>query len=335
MEKQKKAYLYACLAVVFWSTSASAFKISLAHLDVLTLLLLASTTSAIVLLLYLLSQNKLRLLKALSKEDYLRSAFLGFLNPFLYYTVLFKAYSILLAQEAQPLNFIWPLTLVLLSIPILKQKIKRKDILAILISFFGVFIISTGGHILRFKFTDTLGVLLATGSSIPWALFWIYNMKDKRDDLVKLFLNFAFASAYVFLALLLFGKVRIPGIYGILGATYVGLFEMGITFLIRLKALKLSKTTTFQMAGVRFVRLNADGVYVMRFLDRCRTVEHDDRFFYDTGDVISYLCDTNEVCALVKSRIFGKVWSDSQACADVDNNQKFCLQREVRCDSNL
>jgi len=243
MEKQKKAYLYACLAIVFWSTSASAFKISLAHLDVLTLLLLASMTSAIVLLLYLLSQNKLRLLKALSKEDYLRSAFLGFLNPFLYYTVLFKAYSILLAQEAQPLNFIWPLTLVLLSIPILKQKIKRKDILAILISFFGVFIISTGGHILRFKFTDPLGVLLATGSSIPWALFWIYNMKDKRDDLVKLFLNFAFASAYVFLALLLFGKVRIPSIYGILGATYVGLFEMGITFLIWLKALKLSKTT--------------------------------------------------------------------------------------------
>ena len=80
-------------------------------------------------------------------------------------------------------------------------------------------------------------------STIPWALFRIYNMKDKRDDLVKLFLNFAFASAYVFLALLLFGKVRIPGIYGILGATYVGLFEMGITFLIWLKALKLSKTT--------------------------------------------------------------------------------------------
>lgn len=66
------------------------------------------------------------------------------------------------------------------------------------------------------------------------------------------------------------------------------------------------------MASGRFVRLKPDRAYVMRFLGRCRTAEHDDRFFYDTGDVISYLCDTSEVCALAaKSKIFGKVWSDS------------------------
>jgi drug/metabolite transporter (DMT)-like permease len=43
--------------------------------------------------------------------------------------------------------------------------------------------------------------------------------------------------------MLLFAKVQIPNLNGILGAAYIGLFEMGITFLIWLKALKLSKTT--------------------------------------------------------------------------------------------
>jgi len=181
-----------------------------------------------------------------------RSAFLGFLNPFLYYTVLFKAYSILPAQQAQPLNFVWPLTLVLLSIPILKQKIKRRDILAILISFAGVLVISTKGHILSFKLTDPLGVALATGSSIPWALYWIYNIKNKRDEVLTLFLNFTWASVYVLALILVTGELQTLSFRGILGVTYVGLFEMGITFLLWLKALKRSQTTA-HVAGLIYL----------------------------------------------------------------------------------
>lgn len=247
MQNQKKAYIYASIAVLFWSTSASAFKICLDpdHLDmpVISLLFGASIASSAVLFIHLCLSGKLPLLKALSKRDYLHSALLGLLNPFLYYIAVLKAYSVLPAQQAQPLNFIWPLTLVLLSAPILKQKIKRRDIIAIFISFFGVLVISTKGSPLSFKLTDPVGVALATGSSIPWALFWIYNAKDKRDPAVRMFLNFAFASAYVFVPLLLLGQLKAPTLNGAIGATYVGLIEMGITFLIWLKALRLSKTT--------------------------------------------------------------------------------------------
>ena len=247
MEKQKRAYVCAFVAVLFWSTSASAFKICLSperlNVPVLPLLFGASLVASAALFVYLLLSGKAAMLKALSMADLARSAFLGLLSPFLYYTVLFKAYSILPAQEAQPLNFVWPLTLVLLSIPILKHKIKRRDIIAILISFSGVLVISTKGHILSFRFTDPLGVALATGSSIPWALYWIYNVKDKRDEVLRLFLNFTFASVYVFALMLVAGEFRIPSLKVALAVTYVGLFEMGITFLIWLKALKLSKTT--------------------------------------------------------------------------------------------
>lgn len=247
MHNQKKAYIYASIAVLFWSTSASAFKICLDpdHLDmsVPSLLFGASVASCIALFIHLLVSRKLSLLKTLSKRDYLYSALLGLLNPFLYYIAVLKAYSLLPAQQAQPLNFIWPLTLVILSAPILKQKIKRRDIIAILISFLGVLVISTKGNPLSFKLTDPVGVALATGSSIPWALFWIYNTKDNKDPALRMFLNFAFASAYAFILLLILGKLKTPSLSVVLGAAYVGLIEMGITFLIWLKALKLSKTT--------------------------------------------------------------------------------------------
>ena len=130
MEKQKRAYLYAAVAVLFWSTIASAFKKSLPYysdvldLSILHLLFYASLVSTIALFIHLLFSKKLNLLKAFSKTDYLRSAAMGFLNPFLYYLVLLNAYSILSAQEAMTINWLWPMTLVLLSIPLLRQKIK-------------------------------------------------------------------------------------------------------------------------------------------------------------------------------------------------------------------
>ena len=249
MEKQKKAYIYAAAAVLFWSTIASAFKISLPYysdvpdLNILHFLFYASLISTVALFIHLLISQKLNLLKAFSKTDYLRSAAMGFLSPFLYYLVLLNAYSILSGQEAMTLNWLWPMTLVLLSIPLLKQKIKLKSICAITISFFGVFIIATRGNILVFKFTNPTGVLLALSSTIIWALFWIYNVKDKRDEVARLFVNFSFGSFFIFLSILFFSKPQIPSLKGLLGAVYIGLFEMGITFLLWLKALKLSETT--------------------------------------------------------------------------------------------
>jgi drug/metabolite transporter (DMT)-like permease len=169
--------------------------------------------------------------------------FLGFLNPFLYYIVVFIAYSLLPAQVAQPLNFIWPITLVLLSVPILKQKLELKSIFALLLSFFGVIFISSEGNIFDMRFSNPVGVSLALGSSVIWALFWLYNMKDKRDEILRLFLNFTFALLFITIATVIFSEIRITSFEGIIAGVYIGLFEMGITFVLWIKALKLAGRT--------------------------------------------------------------------------------------------
>lgn len=243
MERQTKAYLYAVATVLLWSTVASAFKLTLGQMGFLEMLLGASVVSLAALFVIVLAQGKLSLIANSSREDVARSASLGFLNPFLYYVILFKAYSVLPAQEAQPLNWTWPIMLVLLSIAILKQPIRWVNVLAIVISFAGVLVISTRGDVLAFRFTNLPGALLALGSSVIWALFWIYNIKDRRDEIVKLFLNFAFGSVFTLAAVLLFGDIRIPATTGFLGVVWIGLFEMGITFVTWLKALQLSRTT--------------------------------------------------------------------------------------------
>ena len=243
MNDQRKAYLYVIIVVLIWSTVASVFKISLRYLNYLQLLFYASFISLLILFIILIIQNKLSLLKKYSKKDYLHSALLGFLNPFLYYIVLFKAYSLLPAQQAISLNYTWAIQIVLLSIPLLKQRVSFKSVLAIIISYIGILIISTQGDILALRVTNLYGVLLALGSAVIWALFWIYNIKDKRGEVVKLFLNFLFGFIFIFIAIVFSKRLIIPKIPGVTGAVYIGLFEMGITFVLWLKALKLSKTT--------------------------------------------------------------------------------------------
>ncbi len=236
-------YVYAAAAVLLWATVASAFKIALRFLDSLQLGFYASAVSTAFFFAVLLVQGKLGVLKTYSRGDYLRSMVLGFLNPFLYYVVLFQAYSLLPAQEAQTLNYTWPIMIALLSIPILKQHIGIKSVFAIVLSFSGVLITSTEGDILRLRFTSHTGILLALSSAVIWALFWIYHLKDKRDDVARLCLNFAFGFVYIWISLMFFSTPIVHDINGLLAAAYVGLFEMGLTFLLWLRALSLSPTT--------------------------------------------------------------------------------------------
>jgi drug/metabolite transporter (DMT)-like permease len=243
MDNQKKAYLLALVVVLFWATVASAFKITLRYLNFIQLVFWSSFTSTITLFITLLIERKLNDFRRTVKIYWLNSLFFGFLNPFLYYLVLFKAYSLLPAQQAQPLNQTWAIILVVLSMVILKQRIGLKSIFALLISFIGVILISTRGEITNFKFTSLPGVLLALGSAFIWAFYWIYNVKDSREPIVKLFTNFIFGTIFIFLLMITLRQKFFPNLYGITGGIYIGIFEMGISFFLWLKALSLSKTT--------------------------------------------------------------------------------------------
>lgn len=243
MPEQKSAYLYASLAVLLWGTVATAMKISLNYFDFLQLLFLSVFVSLLTLFCVVVYQKKLKNILKLPAKAFLKSAIFGLVNPFVYYIILFKAYDILPAQEAQPLNYTWPIMITLLSIPILKQKISFKNFLAILISFVGVLVISTRGQLADFSFSNPVGAAYGLASAVVWALFWIYNIKDERDEISKLFLNFLFGMLYISIALFIFSELPKFSVKHYLSAGYVGLFEMGITFIIWSLALKKSKQT--------------------------------------------------------------------------------------------
>lgn len=241
MKQQSRAYLFALLSVILWSTVATAFKLGLQKLSPLYLILTASAVSLLVFFTAILTQGKVNQLFKVTFSGLGKSALLGALNPFAYYLILFKAYSLLPAQVAQPLNMVWPITLALLSAPLLHQKITGRNIAAILISFVGVIFISSQGSFSGLAHTNVLGASLAVGSSLIWSLFWILSVMDKREELFKLFWNFVFGLAYLIITALVFTDFRLPSMAALPAAVYIGLFELGITYILWMKAMQLSE----------------------------------------------------------------------------------------------
>lgn len=242
--KQNKAYVLALVALVLWSTMSSAFKITLRYIEFDQLLFWSSLVGIIVLFLINRFIKTPLNFSALKPRDIYTSMLMGLFNPFLYYLVLFKAYELLDAQIAGTLNYTWPLTLVIMSSIFLRQKISILSYVAILISFFGIIIISTNGTFTGFGNSNIFGIILAVGSSILWASYWILNLKDKREETGKILLNLIFGFIFILIYMLVTSKnITLPTGYALIGSIYIGMFEMSITFVVWLSALKNSDNT--------------------------------------------------------------------------------------------
>lgn len=239
----RRAYLFAILAVLFWSTCPTAFKLGLRHITIWQLLTGATLVSTVVLGIMAATQGKLQSLRTFTWKELVFSALMGMLNPIAYYLILFKAYTILPAQVAQPLNMIWPIVLVLFAIPILGQRISWKSIGAMLLSFSGVVLVSLMGGTAGHHPQHRLGIILALVSSVVWAFYFLFNTRDNRDPVTRLFLNFTFASAFLLLAGIFTDNPFPTSAEGWFAALYVGVFEMGITFVLWLMAIRLAPSS--------------------------------------------------------------------------------------------
>jgi drug/metabolite transporter (DMT)-like permease len=87
-----------------------------------------------------------------------------------------------------------------------------------------------------------LGVGLAVGSSILWSLYWIFNVRDKRDEIIKLFLNFAIGFIYLVPVVYFYSDFEIHIGESLFAVVFSGIFEVGITYVIWLKAMNLTSS---------------------------------------------------------------------------------------------
>lgn len=244
MANQKLSYIYALSAVLLWSTVATAFKVALRSLSPVELLLYSSLSALLFLTLLIILQKKVAKTIDYIKKYFFITILLGVINPFVYYLVLFKAYDMLPAQEAQAINYTWALMLSYLSVVFLRHRLSIYDIIAGFMAYFGVLVIATKGDVTSLHFSNDIGVLLALLSTVLWSFYWIFNTKIKADPIISLFCNFLVGFTLILIYFVTYEKFRSIGFESVVSSVYVGLFEMGITFILWLKALKQSENTS-------------------------------------------------------------------------------------------
>ena len=165
------------------------------------------------------------------------------MNPGLYYLVLFAAYDRLPAQEAMAINYSWGITLALTAAPLLRQKLTLGALLATTISYGGIIVIATRGVPWSLELAQPVGIGLALFSTLIWSLYWVINTRLSLDPEVNLFLNFSGALPLLWGLVWWFDTPLSPTWRGLAGGAYIGLFEMGIAFILWMGAMKATSST--------------------------------------------------------------------------------------------
>ena len=175
---ERRALGFGLCAVLLWSTVATAFKLTLQEFSPVQMLAVATIVSAGVLLILCLIQKKgQQIIRTFISKPYYY-LLLGLINPLAYYLILFKAYDLLPASQAQSINYSWAITLTLMAAIFLGQKVRKQDWVACSISYIGVIVIATQGDIVGLQFDSPMGVSLALLSTLLWAGYWILNTKN-------------------------------------------------------------------------------------------------------------------------------------------------------------
>ena len=243
LSSDHRALLFGLGAVLCWSTVATAFKIALSLVDTYQLLFFATLTASVILLTLVLFKFGVTTLVRNFCSHWKLTLLAGLLNPFVYYHLLFRAYDLLPAQVALSINYSWAIVLTLMAVVFLKQKIQRIDFVAAGVCYVGVVIIATGGNFTSLQVENSTGVVLALLSTFVWAAYWILNIKDGREPMVGLCLNFLVALPVTAAGCYVFPDFEMP-FNGVLAAGYVGVAEMAAGFLFWSTALKLSNNAS-------------------------------------------------------------------------------------------
>lgn len=241
-KNNKIALLSAGIVLLLWSSVATAFKIALRYLQPFELLFLATIISFMTLSLIMLFTGRFNKLAGVRKTNRHRLLIAGLLNPAIYYLLLFKAYDMLPAQFAQAVNFTWPLVLAIFTMLLKHERFHVLRLVMLCVSFGGALLVVLGGNTFPGGISFQ-GVLIAFSTTIFWVIYWLITKNVDEDPVISLWVPFATGALILSVAGFAFFRPDSLGWEALLAAAYVGLFEMSITFLLWLNALRKTTST--------------------------------------------------------------------------------------------
>lgn len=265
MKKQTISYLYLAISILLWASIPVASKKILMELNNFQMLFYSTILSVLLLTVILFAQKKTARLRSYSLKDYGIMIFLGFLGTYLYYVLLYGAFSLTTAAEGFILAYTWPLLVLVLAFVILREKVTARKIIAILMGFLGIILIVTHGKPWTFSITNVKGDALALFGALVFALFSILGKKFRYDQTISVFVYFLSAMVFITVTVLLFYPIPMPSLKVWPWLIYNGFFVNGISYIFWFKTLEHGETHIISSALYLTPFLSL--LYIFIFLD--------------------------------------------------------------------
>ena len=237
----KKAYIYAGISILLWSTIATVSKLLLTSIDSYGVLMLSALFASVALLLSTVLNGKIKLLGHYRARDWLLSLVIGLPGTFLYNAFLYAGTARMAASEAFIINYLWPIMSVAFACILLKERLTAPKCIAFALSFLGVLTVA-GGNLLDFRAKALIGAALCVLAAVCYGAFTALSRKWDYDDqltiLISYFATFVFSS----IICLLRGMGLDVEPWQWLGLAWNGIFVLAIATVTWALALKFGGT---------------------------------------------------------------------------------------------
>ena len=166
---------------------------------------------------------------------------IGLPSTLLYYLFYYAGTDLMPASQAFIVNYLWPIMSVVFACIILKEKLTVRKMIAIIISFVGVMIVSFE-NLFHFSADMLKGTACCILGAVSYGLFTALNRKYDYDKFVTLMLSY-FASFLITTVINgVNGQLFLPRGVQLIGFAWNGIFTMAIANTVWVLALSVGST---------------------------------------------------------------------------------------------
>ena len=223
--------------MLIWSTLATVVKLVLKDIPNFQALAISSAFAFVFLLILNIINGSIKEMKHYRIKDCLTMAGLGFLGLFMYSALYYYGIAELGSQEACILNYLWPMMIVIFACIILKERITVKKIIAMLISFAGIVVLTLGSGGVS-SGNRLFGIIACVTAAVCYGLFSVLNKKHSlNQNVTMMWIWFTTAVCSLVLSLIFENWQPIAGVQW-LGIAWLGIVVNAVAYLLWAIALK-------------------------------------------------------------------------------------------------
>ncbi|MBQ2613893.1 MAG: DMT family transporter [Clostridia bacterium] len=237
----KKSYIYASISILCWSTVAVVTKILLGSLNSFQILWASSFFAGLFLLIVNIANGNILKLKKFKPKDYILAPLIALPGTFLYYVFYYNGADRMLASQAFIINYLWPMMSVIFACILLKERFTPRKIVAIILSFLGVAIV-TGGELATFHLETVFGACLCILCAVSYGVFTALNQKIHYEKFLSMMLGYFATFLLTTIINLCNNHLFIPDFTHTLGFLWNGMFTMALANTLWVIALQSGET---------------------------------------------------------------------------------------------